>query len=78
VNESKCAFGRRKIEYLGYQIEHGSFVRQSGVCEKMAYTQLEEGVRRFLGAFNQYRRFIPTANLVESLQLLLRKRIEFD
>jgi len=30
VNESKCAFGRRKIEYLGYQIEHGkisAFIR---------------------------------------------------
>ena len=32
-----------------------------------------------MGAFNQYRRFIPNfANLVDPLQVLLRKRIEFD
>jgi len=77
VNESECAFGRRKIEYLGYQIEQWkdfSFVRQSGICEKMA--QLEERSETIFGRL--YRSFIPNSeNLVEPLPLLLRKRIEF-
>jgi len=82
VNESKCAFGRRKIEYLGYQIEHGKISALSDKVESVRRwpaPNSKKGVRRFLGAFNQYRRFIPkAANLVEPLQLLLRKRIEFD
>jgi len=35
VNESKCAFGRRKIEYLGYQIEHGKISALSDKVESV-------------------------------------------
>jgi len=82
VNVSKWSFERRKIEYLGYQIEHGKISALSDKVESVRRwpaPNSKKGVRCFLGGFNQYRRFIPNvANLVEPLQLLLRKRIEFD
>jgi len=66
VNESKCAFGRRKIEYLGYQIEHGKISALSDKVESVTCSKLEERSEKTFERL--YRRFIPNAaNLVEPL-----------
>ena len=82
INKEKCTFGIRRIDYLGYRIEQNKITPIWDKAEAIRGWPTptnKKGVRRFLGAFNQYRRFIPqAANLVRPLQLLLKKKVEFD
>ena len=71
VKESKCVFGRRKLEYLGHLIGGGQLAVPEHRAEAMANYLLpktRKQLRSFLGAAGYYRQFVPAfANLSQLL-----------
>ena len=68
--------GEERLNILVIRLNMGALSDKVESVRRWPAPNSKKGVRRFLGAFNQYRRFIPkAANLVEPLQLLLRKML---
>lgn len=64
VNPSKCVLGAKEVVFLGHQInERGSRPPKERVQSLLDFPppKTVQGVRRFLGMLNFYRRFIPQA-----------------
>ncbi|GBM46909.1 Retrovirus-related Pol polyprotein from transposon 17.6, partial [Araneus ventricosus] len=64
INHSKCKFGESSLEFLGYQIsENGLQPLPDRVeaIQKFPMPKTLTQLRRFLGMYNFYRRFIPRA-----------------
>ena len=62
VKESKCVFGRKKVEYLGHVIGGGQLAVPEHRAAAMAnYIQpkTRKQLRSFLGAAGYYRQFVP-------------------
>lgn len=64
INLDKCVFRAKRVEFLGYQItEQGSTLLPGKVKALLDFkkpTNIQE-LRRFLGAVNFYRRYLPYA-----------------
>ena len=70
VKESKCEFGKEKVEYLGHVIGGGELAVPAHRAAAMAeYIQpkSKQQLRRFLGAANYYRKFIQGYASLSSL-----------
>lgn len=79
---SKCLFGTNKITFLGHQISRDGLrpdaEKVRAIKELPAPTDAS-GVRRILGAFGYYRKFIPKyAEISEPLVKLTRKKTNFN
>lgn len=64
VNPSKCVFGAEEVNFLGYRISRDGTRPPKDRIEALQDFPLPktvEGLRRFLGMVNFYRRFIPKA-----------------
>lgn len=64
INLSKCVFGKTSIEFLGFGVsEHGIKPLPDRVeaIQKFPQPNTLTQLRRFLGLFNFYRRFVPKA-----------------
>lgn len=64
VNPSKCVLGAREVTFLGYHVSpEGTRPPQARVQAILDFSppQTIQGVRRFLGMLNFYRRFVPDA-----------------
>ncbi|KMQ86468.1 gag pol polyprotein [Lasius niger] len=64
INVEKCVFGAETVEYLGYKISQKGFAplpdKVKALQEYKKPKDIQE-LRRFLGAVNFYRRFLPNA-----------------
>ncbi|XP_072934931.1 uncharacterized protein [Epargyreus clarus] len=64
VNPSKCALGAKEVVFLGYGISaDGTRPPQDRIQGILDFTppKTVQGMRRFLGMLNYYRRFVPHA-----------------
>lgn len=64
LNESKCVLGASEVNFLGYTLtEHGTRPMDTKVkaIQDFQPPTTVNGMRRFLGMLNFYRRFIPNA-----------------
>lgn len=64
INPSKCVFGAREVTFLGHHVSpEGTRPPQDRVQAVMDFPppKTVQGVRRFLGMLNYYRRFVPNA-----------------
>lgn len=79
---SKCSFGTKAVKFLGHQISELGL--KPDPCKVEAIKNLPvpqdvSAVRRILGAFGYYRKFIPKyAEISEPLVKLTRKRVPFN
>lgn len=77
VNLSKCKFGFRSLEYLGFVLGHGTLEPQQSKTRAILAVPLpnnKKTLRSFLGMISFYRKFIPNAaSLSGPLSDLLRK-----
>ena len=62
LKERKCVFAKNEIEWLGFKLTENRIspinTKSQGITEKLRPTNLKE-VRSFLGAVNQFNKFIP-------------------
>ena len=68
INTSKCVFGQKEVEFLGYKVSAaGTRPLQSKVeaIQNFPTPRTIKELRRFLGMMNFYRRFIPHASSVQ-------------
>lgn len=82
IKSNKCTFGARKIVFLGHEISEEGIKQEP---EKLkALLQLApptdaNGVRRALGMFSYYRKFVPSfALMAEPLTRLTKKNATFQ
>lgn len=64
INEGKCEFGKGELDFLGFHItQHGTRPLEDKVrvIKEFPPPKTVNGLRRFLGMLNFYRRFIPNA-----------------
>jgi RNase H-like domain found in reverse transcriptase/Reverse transcriptase (RNA-dependent DNA polymerase) len=64
LNLEKCEFGRREIQFLGHKITASGIeplTSHVAAVHKFAPPQDKQGMQRFLGLVNFYRRFLPGA-----------------
>ncbi|GBN30524.1 Transposon Tf2-6 polyprotein [Araneus ventricosus] len=64
INHSKCKFGESSLEFLGYQISENGLQPLPDRVEAIQKFPMPKNLtqlRRFLGMYNFYRRFIPRA-----------------
>ncbi|GBM58377.1 Transposon Ty3-G Gag-Pol polyprotein [Araneus ventricosus] len=64
INHSKCKFGESSLEFLGYQISENGLQPLPDRVEAIQEFPMPKNLtqlRRFLGMYNFYRRFIPRA-----------------
>ena len=62
MKRSKCEWGKRSIEYLGYVVGHGQLSvpqARARAIEDFKRTNMIKQMRCFLGTIGYYRRFIP-------------------
>lgn len=64
INEGKCEFGQSEVNFLGFHVsQHGTQPLEDKVeaIKQFPPPKTVNGLRRFLGMLNFYRRFIPHA-----------------
>lgn len=64
INPAKCTFGQNSIDFLGYTVSSKGISPNSekvDVIKKFPKPKDLKELRRFLGMFNFYRRFVPKA-----------------
>jgi Reverse transcriptase (RNA-dependent DNA polymerase) len=67
VNLSKCQFGLSEVQFLGHRVTAGGIEPLSDHVEAVKgfpQPQERQGLQRFLGVVNFYRRFLPVAAAV--------------
>ncbi|KAJ2927416.1 hypothetical protein H1R20_g9679, partial [Candolleomyces eurysporus] len=82
LKPEKCAFARRKVDYLGFIVEEGKIsmdpVKLAGLKDWPVPTTVKQ-VRSFLGFGNFYRKFIEGySKIARPLNDLLKKNIRFE
>ncbi|UYV68829.1 hypothetical protein LAZ67_6001150 [Cordylochernes scorpioides] len=79
---SKCEFGRREVEFLGYVISTGGLKpgpRKIKAIEEFPEPKNVHDIRRFLGLTNFFRRFVKDfARKAEPLSRLTKKGSQFE
>lgn len=82
INPGKCQIGLPEVEFLGHQITaDGIKPKPSKVAAIMEFPKptTARQLKRFLGAINFYRRFIPRAAEVQQiLQAMIRGNVKND
>ncbi|UYV65525.1 hypothetical protein LAZ67_3004592 [Cordylochernes scorpioides] len=82
LKPSKCEFGRREIEFLGYVISTGGLKpgpRKIEAIEEFPEPKNVHDIRRFLGLTNLFRRFVKDfARKAEPLSRLTKKGTQFE
>jgi len=82
LKPSKCLFGAKSIEFLGFVIGGGQIspgTMKSQAIEKFPVPKDVHGVRRFLGLTGFFRRFVQNyATLAEPLSRLTKKDAVFE
>ncbi|UYV61064.1 hypothetical protein LAZ67_1003288, partial [Cordylochernes scorpioides] len=82
LKPSKCEFGRREIEFLGYVISTGGLEpgpRKIKAIEEFPEPKNVHDIRRFLGLTNFFRRFVKDfARKAEPLSRLTKKGSQFE
>ena len=62
LKAGKCVFAKNEIEWLGFKLTENGYspknTKVQGITEKLRPTNLKE-LRSFLGAVNQFNKFIP-------------------
>lgn len=69
INPSKCRFGLPEVTFLGYHISAAGTrppVERITALQNFPLPKTIQGVRRFLGMVNYYRRFLPKAALLQA------------
>lgn len=81
LQSSKCVFGANEITFLGHKVSAAGIKKDPEKVQaitKMPRPADEKGVRRVIGMFSYYRKFIPNfATIAEPLTRLLRKNENF-
>ncbi|UYV72237.1 hypothetical protein LAZ67_9002287, partial [Cordylochernes scorpioides] len=82
LKPSKCEFGRREVEFLGYVISTGGLKpgpRKIKAIEEFPEPKNVHDIRRFLGLTNFFRRFVKDfARKAEPLSRLTKKGLQFE
>ncbi|UYV75780.1 hypothetical protein LAZ67_13001327, partial [Cordylochernes scorpioides] len=82
LKPSKCEFGRKKVEFLGYVISTGGLKpgpRKIKAIEEFPEPKNVHDIRRFLGLTNFFRRFVKDfARKAEPLSRLTKKGSQFE
>lgn len=82
IKWEKCQFLKRKISFLGYEIENSSIlpsVSKTKAVENFPLPVNQKCVQRFLGLTSYFRRFVPDyAMIAKPISDLLRKGVEFQ
>jgi len=82
LKPSKCLFGAKSIEFLGFVICGGQIspgTMKSQAIEKFPVPKDVHGVRRFLGLTGFFKRFVQNyATLAEPLSRLTKKDVVFE
>ncbi|UYV69407.1 hypothetical protein LAZ67_6003487 [Cordylochernes scorpioides] len=82
LKPSKCEFGRREVEFLGYVISTGGLKpgpRKIKAIEEFPKPKNVHDIRRFLGLTNFFRRFVKDfARRAEPLSRLTKKGAQFE
>ncbi|UYV81732.1 hypothetical protein LAZ67_20002148, partial [Cordylochernes scorpioides] len=82
LKPSKCEFGRREVEFLGYVISTGGLKpgpRKIKAIEEFPEPKNVHDIRRFLGLTNFFRRFVKDfARKAEPLSRLAKKGSQFE
>ncbi|UYV60333.1 hypothetical protein LAZ67_1000859 [Cordylochernes scorpioides] len=82
LKPSKCEFGRREVEFLGYVISTGGLKpgpRKIKAIEEFQEPKNVHDIRRFLGLTNFFRRFVKDfARKAEPLSRLTKKGSQFE
>ena len=81
LKANKCVFGASKVIFLGHELSRDGIrqdpMKVQAINQLRAPTNVGE-VRRVLGLFGYYRRFVPNfATIAEPLNRLTRKDVEF-
>ena len=69
INPAKCVFGAKEVDFLGFRVnEHGTQPNPEKVQAIDQYPKptTAKELRRFLGMFNFYRRFVPSAAMLQA------------
>ena len=77
LKAGKCNFAKQEVEWLGYKLTNSGVSpinsKVQGITEKLRPTNLKE-LRSFLGAVNQFNKFIPDlASTCFSFRSILKK-----
>lgn len=82
IKWKKCDMLRRKIQFLGYEIEHGKIrAAVSKTIDVKIFKQptTVKQVERFLGLTGYFRKFVPNYALIaKPLNDLKRKNVKFE
>lgn len=69
VNSAKCEFGRAKITFLGHEVSATGLTplpSKIQAIQEFPTPKTVKELRRFLGMYNFYRRFIPRASQIQA------------
>lgn len=82
IKWKKCELLRRKVEFLGYEIEEGkvrSATSKTNDVQKFKQPTTTKQVERFLGLTGYFRKFVPNYALIaKPLNDLKRKNVKFE
>ena len=82
LKAGKCIIAENEIEWLGFKLTNQGFLpvnsKVQGITEKLRPTNLKE-LRSFLGAVNQFNKFIPDlASICSPFRSILKKDAEWN
>ena len=69
INSAKCVFGAQEVDFLGFRVnKHGTRPLPEKVKAIHEYPKpsTAKELRRYLGMFNFYRRFVPSASMLQA------------
>ena len=82
LNPSKCKFATSKCEFLGHEISREGIKPPSQKVDKILNYPIPKNIkelRRVLGMFNWFRKFVPNYSMIVSpLTKLTRKNVKFQ
>ena len=81
MNQEKCKFGRKELQYLGYKITQNGIHTDESKIEAVRDFKIPKNNKQlasFLGLCSYYRTFIPKfSEMAEPLYALRKKRVKF-
>ena len=82
LKAGKCKFAKQEIEWLGFKLTNSGISpinsKVQGITEKLRPTNLKE-LRSFLGAVNQFNRFVPDlATICFPFRSILKKEANWE
>ena len=82
LKAGKCIIAQESIEWLGYKLTRTGIspvnTKSQGISERLRPTNLKQ-LRSFLGAVNQFNKFIPNLALISNpFRSILKKDAEWE